>query len=98
MAAGVETLEEPETFLGEGERLLGFRLTIGPRDQGRWRRPGVQGGEGGGQASHTRMLEDEAHGHLTAEQVAEAARGLDGEQRMAAEVEEAVVEARQAPH
>jgi hypothetical protein len=94
--AAVELLEEPHPFLAEGERRAAGRRAA--RDRGRGpgdvfhlvaaRLPG-----GPRQPRHGRVLEEPLERHLGAEGIAQSRQHLGGQQGVAAEVEEVVVDA-----
>ncbi len=82
-----ELVQEPEPLLGVRQ---GQPLRARPRRQ---RRPGPLGPvEDGGEPGHGRALEQPPHGEFDAEGAADAGGQPGGEQGVAAEVEEAVVD------
>src|SRR5690606_18081706 len=88
--AGLQVVQEPQPLLGGGERQL-VRAGIGGR-QRRPRRP-VRAVQAGGELGDRRCVEQRPDGDLDAEPGPDAGRHPGGEQRVPAEVEEAVVDA-----
>jgi hypothetical protein len=90
---GIELGQEPEALLGEGERGRAVR----DRNEGRLGLPSPLGAEAAldrrGQAGDGGGLEEGADGDLDAEGVAQARGDAGGEEGVAAEVEEALLDA-----
>ena len=91
-AAGVEAVEEPQPLLREGGRQ---RLVARRRHQGRQQAAGLGAALGvdpARQGGHRRRLEQAPHRKLDAEPVAQPRHQAGGEQRVATEEEEVVVD------
>ncbi len=83
----LQAVEEPQPLLCEGKRDPG-----GPRPRGQPGPAGVLGDQARGDAGDGRRLEHRPHRELGAERIADPARQPGGEQRVPAQVEEAVVD------
>src|SRR5258708_6009862 len=87
-AAALHAIEKPQAALGEGERNLGGAGYELQRSAG-----GIGAAESFGEGGHGRCLEEGANGKLDSQRRADAADEAGGDERVAAEIEEVVVDA-----